>query len=150
MEKSYHVVYHDSLSHAVSKRCETKSPGSVRTLVYNTMDQAESNGSLTLQFILAIGSSGCHCAASSQIGLSLPSPPLLSTFDRAHSSKIKIDSYVPEESVLAALWSAHHTRRTSWNCHRPITRAWSTERSYPPSPRLCTSYSCCWDIQRDD
>jgi hypothetical protein len=35
-------------------------------------------------------------------------------------------------------------------CRRPMTCAWSTERSYPPSPRIFTSYSVGWDILRDD
>jgi hypothetical protein len=47
----------------------------------------------------------------SRTGLSLPSPPLLSTFGRACISKIEIDSWrVPEESVPAALRPARTTR----------------------------------------
>ena len=50
----------------------------------------------------------------SRTGLSLPSPPLLSTFGRACISRIEIDSWrVPEEPVPADLRPAHNTRRTS-------------------------------------
>jgi hypothetical protein len=50
----------------------------------------------------------------SRTGLSLPSPPLLSTFGRACISRIEIDSWrVPAEPVPADLRPAHNTRRTS-------------------------------------
>ena len=57
----------------------------------------------------------CHKLSDrSRTVLSLPSPPLLSTFGRACISRIEVDSWqVPEESVPAAIRSAYNARRTS-------------------------------------
>ena len=52
----------------------------------------------------------CHKLSDrSRTVLSLPSPPLLSTFGRACISRIEVDSWlVPEESVPAAIRSAYN------------------------------------------
>ena len=58
---AFHSVY------AITQHCATRSPGSVKFLAYNTMEQVVSKGLLTRQSILATGSSDCRCATSSQI-----------------------------------------------------------------------------------
>jgi hypothetical protein len=97
-----------------------RSPGSVKTLACNTMDQAASNGSLTRQFILATGSSDCRCATNSQIGRRLASACQASRFYRRLAEHASPRSRSTRGVCLRKLcrWpfglhSAHTIRRTS-------------------------------------